>query len=200
MAKFNQQYRYHIKLFLEWLDERKVDKDTFSEYAAYLKEHVGRNGGTARAKYCAAVNYVKSENLLSTRQLVEANGWAQYLHSPIADKSISAYHCTDSEIEQLIKAASRRTALYIKAIRECDLKVTQLVSLKVTDSVLPPELHMEVQDVFQSDKWLFCTHRRGIDGYKRQQTRNFVTREIAKLGKRVLGKTISAESIREGAA
>src|SRR6056297_1970373 len=194
MSGGNKAYEQEVNRFIKFAGSGNVTANTLHDFAKWMQKNV-KNANTATYKWAAVIDYLKSRSNWKMEDIVKETAWVEYLYFPIANGYRGTlYKVTDDEFKLLIDAASYRDELIMRAIRETNMRVSELCDLKITDDILKADLKRRIMHEYQGDMYLFC-QKRNYDyfGNKKKINRTYVTNRIAHYGEMVLGRRISAE-------
>lgn len=226
ILEIEDNYSYHIRQFVDWLNGRPLTKETVVDYVRELND----------SDYRAATKRVKRQALKKRlRQLQElgelGSEWSERMEQFLTDldrrdgtkapKINSTAVPRDKILEhrdyqKLVRlTASSRQKLFMRFLWTTGCRVSEMTGIKLRDCEteqgvvtitimgkgskereirIPEGLYDEIRAVFGGSTWLFETSR------GKPYTRGYVSGEIAKIGKRHLGRKISAHTFRHSFA
>jgi len=216
-------YQYHVRDFVTWLDGRPFNEATITEYFAYLNT-TDYSANTIRLKRQGVKKRVQQ-----LMQHLDHNEYARVKtfldrldenHETSAPKINSVAIGADkvlstSEYLQLKHAATERQAAFIMLLWATGCRVSEVCGIKLGHCVrtekhvrlrvmgkgrkqrdvrIPVDLYEKILAVFRGELYLLETQN------GKAYNRSYISSEIAKLGQRVLHRRISAHTLRHSFA
>ena len=183
------------KVFLEWKGERPYTVELAEEYVRHLHD-LPASLSTKLSRWHGCMSVFRQCSGMSEKEYHSEILWLSKKTKFSGYPPQTTRRLTESEYRIALEytmSKSKRVALFMRAIREGDLKVTNMINLRPYPpypSGLSDNLIFEIQKTFNSTKWLFET------GGKKQHTRNYISQRIAKYTGDSIGWRASSEAIR----
>jgi len=123
--------------------------------------------------------------------LIQRKALYEYRHPFPKSNSKKIHRLSKLEYNRMMDSdATPRQKLFMEIIHRLDLRITQACSLKRDSPIIPPDLLDKCEPIFGKGIFLMETG----NGYPYE--RRYITKQIKRVGKKILGIDISAESLR----
>ena len=219
---FEDTYTHHVRDYVRYCRERGDDAVTEENVHAYFADlnESTYAAGTIRIKRQAVKKRIRQlmqnapldTQVRLDRYLRNLDNFGETKAPKVAstavrhDKVIS-----ENEREMLLAATTRRLGLMMEFLWSTGCRVSEMIGIRVGDCrregdiidirvvgkgnkerhvILAPSLYEKIRDYYRGEEHLFETQT------GRQYQRTYVSDQIHKLGRRVLGRSISAHTYR----
>lgn len=189
----NKHYEYHKRDFIQFCKTHGAWPPTLEMYERYRMKisRDPRRDGDRQTKWAACRDVMLSDSGIDPETLVQKKALYEYRYPFPKRKCNKTYRVTELEYQRLLDSdATPRQKLFMEAIHRLDAKVSQLIQIKRDSPIVAQDLKDKCERVFGSGIFLIETQTGN------PYNRNYVSNEIRKICKRVLGKSLAAESMR----
>lgn len=219
-------YTYHVRQFVNWLDGREVDPQSIIDYFTDLNARTDYSAGTKRIKRQAVKHRLRQLQAMDELGGKFSENIDQFLKDLDRQSMTRAPKVNTSEVGHekvlgrdeyllLLDAAPGRLAGMLEFLWATGCRVSEMTGIRrgdvdVDDSEarirvngkgskerhvrIPAALYHRIRDIYRGEEFLFET-REG-NAYNR----SYITREIARIGRKVLRRRISAHTLRHSFA
>ncbi len=181
---------FNVRTFLRWLGNKELNIKNMENYRIYLNT-IYPNRGTINMKWVSARKYFINKANYPLPYKRKELWWIQQCMPYGKRNTETAYLITEKEYKKLIENdKSRKRICFMKYIWKTGKRITAVINTLNDDSGISSNLYKEILNEFNSGKYLFETST------SKQYSRNYITSEFKKIGVRIIGKEITAESFR----
>jgi hypothetical protein len=189
----NKHYEYHKRDFIQFCKTRdgwEPSLEMFERYRMDLARNQKYESDRA-IKWAACWQEMKRASGIDTETLVQKKALYEHRYPFPRRRCQSIYRITELEYRRLIESdATPRQKLFIEIIHSLDAKVSQAIHIKRDSPIVPQRLKSVCAMIFGTGVFLMETQTGN------PYDRTYVSNEIRKVCKKVLGKSLSAESMR----
>jgi len=218
-------YTAHIQDFIKWLDGREIDCTSVRDYFIYLNQDSEFAPGTIRIKRQAVKKRMKQmaynmsqEERLRINDFLDVMDHTGETTAPKANNtavSDSKYLVRDDVRKLYLSARSRKQMAFIRFLAAHGCRIDELTGIRLGDVNqvgdvyhirirgkgnkfrflrCKKDLYEFVRETFRGETYLFET------GGGKRYDNAYISNQIKKLGKAVLGRKISAHTMRHSFA
>lgn len=219
-------YSYHVRQFVEWLGERELNAEAVVDYFRDLNR-TPYAAATKRVKRQAMKKRLRQLARMGGLGSDLSRNLDQFLKDLDAESETKAPKINTGEVgtdkvitleEYMLliqRARSRRQVMFLQFLWQTGCRVSEMAGIRRADCEvgeravrirvngkgskerwlrIPRELYNAIRATFTGEEWLFETA--GGKAY----SRSYVSNQIAKLGRDILHRKISAHSLRHSFA
>lgn len=181
---------FNVRMFIRWLGNKKLSIKNMTDYRLHLNTMYSKTSSIGM-KWVSAKKYFIKNSKAEQEYKIKELAWIDYCMPYRKRNVINAYLITENEYKMMIENDnSRKRICWMKYIWETGKRITAVIDTLNDDSGIDNNLYKEILKEFNSGKYLFETST------SRQYSRNYISSELKKIGKRIIGKEITAESFR----
>jgi len=183
---------FNLRIFKRWLGNKELNVVSMTEYRMELNKMYSKPA-SIRMKWFTAKKYFvkKKEAKYGMEYIMKELYWIDYCNPNRKGNIERAYLITENEYKMLIENdRSCKRICWMKYIWKTGKRVTDVINALNDNFGISDNLYKEILKEFNSGKYLFETST------SKQYSRNYISSELKKIGLRIIGKEISAESFR----